>query len=318
MPATIIGIFVGLILVASPRLFNVDIIALDIRFFQVLEKNQLDNIVVGVILVFVGIAVDRATESRRSAKAIRGAQGCLEEAIVQFVETMAQALDARDQYTAGHSERVSVNSSVIAKAMGLASNDVEIIRIGGRLHDIGKIGTSDAVLQKPGKLTEDEYRLIKLHPQIGKRILEGVERFQDYLPMVELHHEDNDGGGYPYGLKGESVPLGARIVHVADVFDAITSNRAYRRAMSKEDVLAIMTNGSGKQFDPTVLAVFLGKLRQGALVQAVLEVDVGREHLPNPRNLLPCGQLGVLGQGARADDCVVSGSVGTNQVTRRL
>jgi putative two-component system response regulator len=84
------------------------------------------------------------------------------------------------------------------------------------------------VLQKPGKLTKDEYDLVKLHPQIGKRILEGVERFQDYLPIVELHHEDNDGGGYPYGLKGESVPLGARIVHVADV-------------------LAIMTNGSGKQ-----------------------------------------------------------------------
>jgi HD-GYP domain-containing protein (c-di-GMP phosphodiesterase class II) len=273
MPATIVGFSFAVILVASPLIFNIDIIELEIKFLQVLEKNHLDNILVGLILVFVGIAVDRAAEFRRSSKAIQESQQHLEDAVLQFVESMAQALDARDQYTAGHSERVSVNSSSIAEAMGLASDQVEIIRIGGRLHDIGKIGIPDTVLQKPGNLTSEEYALIKLHPQIGKKILERVERFQDYLPIVELHHEDNNGGGYPYGLKGESVPLGARIVHVADVFDALTSDRAYRKAMSREDVLAIMTKGAGKQFDPAVLAVFLDTLKKGTLVQAVLQVD---------------------------------------------
>lgn len=273
MPATIVGFSLAVILVASSLIFNIDIIELEIKFLQVLEKDHLDNILVGLILVFVGIAVDRAAEFRRSRKAIQESQQHLEEAVLQFVETMAQALDARDKYTAGHSERVSVNSCSIAAAMGLASNQVEIIRIGGRLHDIGKIGIPDTVLQKPGKLTSEEYALIKLHPQIGKRILKRVERFQDYLPIVELHHEDHDGGGYPYGLTGESVPLGARIVHVADVFDAISSDRAYRKAMSREDVLAIMTKEAGKQFDPAVLAVFLDTLKKGTLVQAVLQVD---------------------------------------------
>lgn len=275
MPATIVGFSFAVILVASPLLFNVDIIDLDIKFLQILEKDHLDNILVGLILIFVGIGIDRAAELRRSNKAIQESQQHLEDAVLQFVETMAQALDARDKYTAGHSERVSINSSAIAEAMGIASNQVEIIRIGARLHDIGKIGIPDSVLQKPGKLTSEEYALIKLHPQIGKKILERVDRFQDYLPIVELHHEDNNGGGYPHGLKGESVPLGARIVHVADVFDAITSDRAYRKAMSREDVLAIMTKGAGKQFDPAVLAVFLETLKKGTLVQAVLQGDAG-------------------------------------------
>jgi HD-GYP domain-containing protein (c-di-GMP phosphodiesterase class II) len=187
---------------------------------------------------------------------------------------MAQALDARDKYTAGHSDRVSINSTVIAEAMRLAPEEIEIIRIGARLHDIGKIGIPDTVLQKPGKLTEDEYALIRLHPQIGKKILEKVERLQKYLPIVELHHEDYDGGGYPYGLHGQSVPVGVRIVHVVDVFDAITSDRAYRKARSREDMVAIMSSESGKQFDPAVLAAFLDTLNKGKLVQAVLDAEV--------------------------------------------
>ena len=276
MPATIAGVFLAFILVSSPFLFNVDIVELDIKVLQKLENNHLDNILIGLILIFVGIGVDRAVEFRRSAKAIQESQWHLEKAVLQFVETMAQALDARDKYTAGHSNRVSANSTAIAEAMGLAPKEVQTIRIGARLHDIGKIGIPDAVLQKPGKLTEEERTLIKLHPEIGKRILGEVDRFQDYLPIVELHHEDHDGGGYPYGLKGESVPLGARIVHVADVFDAITSNRAYRKAMSKSEMLAIMTKGAGNQFDEAVLAVFLDVLNQGKLVQAALDNADGR------------------------------------------
>ena len=274
MPATIVGFFVATILVATPLLFNIDIIQVKIRFLDVLVRDRLDDIIVGVFLIFVGIAIDRAMEFRRSAKILQESKNHLEEAVLQFVETMAQALDARDKYTAGHSDRVSINSTVIAEAMRLAPEEIEIIRIGARLHDIGKIGIPDTVLQKPGKLTEDEYALIRLHPQIGKKILEKVERLQKYLPIVELHHEDYDGGGYPYGLNGQSVPVGVRIVHVVDVFDAITSDRAYRKARSREDMVAIMSSESGKQFDPAVLAAFLETLNKGKLVQAVLDAEV--------------------------------------------
>jgi HD-GYP domain-containing protein (c-di-GMP phosphodiesterase class II) len=274
MPATIVGFFVATILVATPLLFNIDIIQVKIRFLDVLVRDRLDDMIVGVFLIFVGIAIDRAMEFRRSAKILQESKNHLEEAVLQFVETMAQALDARDKYTAGHSDRVSINSTVIAEAMRLAPEEIEIIRIGARLHDIGKIGIPDTVLQKPGKLTEDEYALIRLHPQIGKKILEKVERLQKYLPIVELHHEDYDGGGYPYGLHGQSVPVGVRIVHVVDVFDAITSDRAYRKARSREDMVAIMSSESGQQFDPAVLAAFLDTLNKGKLVQAVLDAEV--------------------------------------------
>ncbi len=187
-------------------------------------------------------------EVNRLAQALNNAAGHLETTTLEFVETMAQALDARDPYTAGHSNRVSVNSTAIAEVMGLTAEEVRIIRIGAKLHDIGKIGVPDAVLQKPGRLTREEYDIIKLHPQIGKRILEKSGQFSEYLPIVELHHEDYNGGGYPYGLKGDEVPLGVRIVHVADVYDAITSHRAYRQAMSEEQWTAIMMEGSGKMF----------------------------------------------------------------------
>jgi putative nucleotidyltransferase with HDIG domain len=210
------------------------------------------------------------TEVNLLAEAFNHAADRLEKTTLEFVETMAQALDARDPYTAGHSNRVSANSTTVAEWLGLPPEEVTIIRIGAQLHDIGKIGVPDAVLQKPGKLTEEEYNLIKLHPQIGKRILEKSGQFQDYLPIVELHHEDFAGTGYPYGLKGDGIPLGVRIVHVADVYDAITSNRAYRKAMPEEKVMRILQEGSGKQFDPTVLAAFLEVLRQRRILDMLL------------------------------------------------
>jgi HD-GYP domain-containing protein (c-di-GMP phosphodiesterase class II) len=133
-----------------------------------------------------------------------------------------------------------------------------------------KIGVPDTVLQKRGPLNDEEFRLIKLHPQIGNRILEKVGSFQDYLPIVELHHEDYDGRGYPYGLTGEQVPLGVRIVHVADVFDAVSSDRAYRAAMPPQQVLEILTRGSGTQFDPAVINVFLKLLRDRKTLDRLL------------------------------------------------
>jgi HD-GYP domain-containing protein (c-di-GMP phosphodiesterase class II) len=206
-----------------------------------------------------------------AAEAILESQERLQNATLEFIETMAQALDARDTYTAGHSNRVAMNSVSIAQVMGLPPEQIEIIRVGAKLHDIGKIGVPDAVLQKPGRLTDEEYELIKMHPTIGKKILEKAQPFRQYLPIVELHHEDWDGGGYPYGLKGEEIPLNVRIVHVADVYDAITSDRAYRKAMSRERVMQILNDGAGTLFDPVVLRAFLTVLQQRETLQQLLD-----------------------------------------------
>jgi HD-GYP domain-containing protein (c-di-GMP phosphodiesterase class II) len=187
---------------------------------------------------------------------------------IEFVETMAHALDARDPYTAGHSNRVRDYATAIATAMQLPAEEIEVIRVGAQLHDIGKIGIPDAVLQKPGYLTPEEYELVKLHPQIGKRILERVAQFKKYLPIVELHHEDQEGRGYPYGLKGHEVPLAVRIVHVADVFDAITTDRSYRQAMSTRRAHEILELSSGTQFDPEVVRVFSGILAERSVIES--------------------------------------------------
>lgn len=196
------------------------------------------------------------THYNRAAAAVRAAGENLETAYVEFVWSLANALDARDPYTAGHSRRVSHLSCTIASAMHLPPEDVRRLRIGALLHDIGKIGISDAVLQKPGQLTEEEFAIIKQHPVIGRRILEGVQGFAAYLPSVELHHENWDGSGYPWGHSGEQTPLDARIIHVADAYDAMTSNRSYRRGMTYERATSILIECAGTQFDPHIVDVF--------------------------------------------------------------
>ena len=204
-----------------------------------------------------------AASLNEAATVVEQSKQQLNQAYIEFLETMAQALDARDPYTAGHSNRVRDYAIAIASAMQLPPEEIEIIRVGAQLHDIGKIGIPDDVLQKAGFLTPEEYELVKLHPQIGKRILERVAQFDKYLPIVELHHEDQDGGGYPYGLKGQDIPLAVRIVHVADVFDALTSNRAYRLAMPLPTALEMIEICSGAQFDPEVVRTFSAIVRAG-------------------------------------------------------
>jgi HD-GYP domain-containing protein (c-di-GMP phosphodiesterase class II) len=213
----------------------------------------------------------------RAAAAIREARQNLHRAYVEFVGSLASALDARDRYTAGHSRRVSELSCAIARAMHLAPQELEDIRIGALLHDIGKIGIGDSVLQKPGKLTNEEFALVQQHPTIGRRILEGVQGFQDYLSIVELHHENWNGTGYPWGLRAEATPLGARIVHVADAYDAMTSDRPYRRGMSLEQAIHVLRQYAGTQFDPTIVPLFVNLM---AFVQESPSAAVsGRVHV---------------------------------------
>jgi HD-GYP domain-containing protein (c-di-GMP phosphodiesterase class II) len=198
----------------------------------------------------------------RAAVSVRAAGEDLESAYLEFVGSLANALDARDQYTSGHSRRVSELSCATAAAMQLDAADVERIRIGALLHDIGKIGISDSVLQKPGKLTVEEFALVKEHPVIGRRILEGVQGFAPFLPAVELHHENWNGTGYPRGQEGEQTPVDARIIHVADAYDAMTTDRSYRFGMTHERAISILIEFAGIQFDPRIVDVFINLPRE--------------------------------------------------------
>jgi putative nucleotidyltransferase with HDIG domain len=176
------------------------------------------------------------------------------------IRALAAALDARDPYTAGHSERVSILSVLMGRQMQLAPAELDVLRLGALLHDIGKIGVSDDVLRKPGALTAEEFEQIKRHPGLGARILRQVPFLTPHLPIVELHHERPDGRGYPFGLRADDIPLAARIVHVADAFDAITSARAYRRARERGEAVAELRRYSGTQFDPASVDALVAAL----------------------------------------------------------
>jgi HD-GYP domain-containing protein (c-di-GMP phosphodiesterase class II) len=180
-----------------------------------------------------------------------------ESLTVGVVKALVSAIDARDSYTHGHSERVAWTARRIAQAMEIGFDECEQIYITGLLHDIGKIGVRDEVLRKPGRLTPEEFEEIQKHPEIGFSILEGLNRMEYMLPGVLYHHERMDGKGYPDGLVGDDIPLDAKILAVADAWDAMTSSRPYRNAMSREQALAIMRDGAGQQWDETVVEFFL-------------------------------------------------------------
>jgi putative nucleotidyltransferase with HDIG domain len=185
------------------------------------------------------------------------AEQATEAAYVAAIKGLAAALDARDPYTAGHSERVSALSVMIGRQMALGQADIEVLRLGALLHDIGKIGIRDKVLSKIGPLTSEEFEIIKTHPTVGAHILRQIPFLNAHVSIVELHHEQPDGRGYPHGLLGDATPLLARIVHVADAFDAMTSARAYRTAQGEAHALGEMRLHGGTQFDAEVVTAFV-------------------------------------------------------------
>lgn len=199
--------------------------------------------------------LDTLTETFNALMAsVAIAEAQTEAAYTGAIRALAAALDARDPYTAGHSERVSVLSVAIGREIGLPAEDLEVLRLGALLHDIGKIGVPDQVLRKPGSLTPAEYDVIKEHPALGARILRSVPFLFRHLPIVELHHERPDGRGYPRGLRDEDIPLPARIVHVADAYDAMTSARAYRGALPPGVALREIWRCAGTEFHADVVA----------------------------------------------------------------
>jgi HD-GYP domain-containing protein (c-di-GMP phosphodiesterase class II) len=189
-------------------------------------------------------------------------------AFVGTVRALSGAIDAKDRYTRGHSDRVAMLSEQLAIASGYSVEDAKRVRLCGILHDVGKIGVPEAVLCKNGRLTDEEFELIKLHPGLGADMLKDLPSLQDIIPGVMHHHERWDGRGYPHGLAGEDIPELGRILALADTFDAMSSNRAYRAAMPREKVLAEIERCSGSQFEPRLAELFL-KLDFAAYDEAV-------------------------------------------------
>jgi putative nucleotidyltransferase with HDIG domain len=185
------------------------------------------------------------------------AEGELRTLFKELVLAFANALDAKSPWTMGHSERVAFFALAIAKEMQFVEYDMEMLKIGCLLHDIGKLGTYDVILEKTEPLTEKEWELIKMHPAKGAEILNPVGQLRKVIPIIKYHHERFDGAGYPEGLKGRDIPLAARILCVADTFDSLIADRPYKRAMGREQAFAHIKQQAGMQFDPDVVKVFL-------------------------------------------------------------
>jgi len=194
---------------------------------------------------------------------------------------LCQAVETKDFYTRGHSERVARGSAMIAQEVGMRSSRVEAIRYAGMLHDVGKLGVPTTVLQKSGPLTEEEFAAIQLHPMRGLEIVREIGFLDEALAGIMHHHERMDGLGYPMGLAGDEIPEFARVIAVADAFDAMTSNRSYRGARSIEDAVADLRRWSGTQFDPALVDAFVAALSKAGW------------HQPRPARLQPADDVTV-------------------------
>jgi len=206
-----------------------------------------DTGIFGVILFLIPLLV-----ARRSFQLYMD----MRQAYVETIESLAATIDAKDRYTRGHSERVARYTVALARQMGLLEDQIDVLRSLALLHDTGKIGVSEDILNKPGRLDDEEFTVMQRHPQIGADIIKGIKVLKEGYETILHHHERWDGKGYPEGLSGKDIPLGARIIAVADSFDAMTSDRPYRPAMSPEKAFEEITAAAGTQFDPAVVAAF--------------------------------------------------------------
>jgi HD-GYP domain-containing protein (c-di-GMP phosphodiesterase class II) len=194
---------------------------------------------------------------------LQGAAEDNRQLFVGTVKSLAAAIDGKDPYTRGHSERVSRFSVAIAQRLGLSEEEVEKIRISALLHDVGKIGIDDKILKKPAALTDEEFEIMKKHPQKGFKIMSHIPAMKEFLPGMYMHHEMVNGQGYPQGLKADQIPLMARIVAVADTFDAMTTDRPYQQAMKFEDAIVRIESFVGTRYDSEVVAAFVAACREG-------------------------------------------------------
>ncbi len=235
---------------------------------QCMKQGAYDYITKPFNLDEVILSIGRALEKRRLELENKEYQQHLEEKVAEqakkirasflgAIMALAYALEAKDKYTSGHSQRVADISVAIAKRMGLPQESVDKVKLAGLVHDIGKIGVMESVLNKPGSLTDEEFQHIQKHPEIGERILTPVADDEEILRLVRNHHEYYDGNGYPDGLTSGQIALGARILAIADAYEAMTSERPYRKAMNDKAASAEIERGKGTQFDPEIADAFL-------------------------------------------------------------
>ncbi len=204
------------------------------------------------------------------------------------IQMLAGAVDEKDPYTRGHSDRVTRYSLQLAREMQLDEDFLQVLRISAQLHDVGKIGIEDHILKKPGALTPEEFEVMKTHTTKGANLLRPVTQLKDMLPGIELHHESLDGRGYPYGLKGDEIPLLARVIAVADTFDALTTNRPYQRAYEPKEALKIIHSLAGKRLDPQAVAAITAVYERGEIrVQRLRSVMMQPPPTPVPEAPVP-------------------------------
>jgi len=264
------------------------------RAIEALRLGAYDFLIKPVNLDLLVLSVRKALEKKRLVEEVEAYHNRLEHLVEErtaklqqayriltrsrtdLVHVLAKAIDVRDPYTRGHSDRVKTMSVEMARHLGFSEERLGSLEDGALLHDIGKIGIRDEILQKPGILNPQEVRTIREHPKIGVQIVEGIEFFRDKIPMIRHHHEHFDGSGYPDRLAGEGIPLEARIIAVPDAFDAMTSLRPNCRPRPLEDILAELTKGRGSHFDPTLLDLFLSK--RVYQIQPVTDGAVKRKH----------------------------------------
>lgn len=215
--------------------------------------------------------VEQSLELERRNVELQGAISTINTNIEYTLRMLVKAIEAKDPYTAGHSERVMQFSVLLGRAMGLSADELRLLERGALVHDIGKIGIPDAILTKPDKLTNEEFEIVKRHPDIGYQMLRDIPIFEECLPIIRHHHEKLDGTGYPLGLRGEELSMSVRICTVADIFDALTSSRSYRVGMSDEKALSILTEEAIKGFvDPDIVAVLADMVRDPSKAVSIL------------------------------------------------
>lgn len=229
-----------------------------IKYFLSIEQSGIKFraliLLAPLVLTIISYLInERAKLFKKTILGEKKLRSLLDELIIAF----ANAIDAKSPWTRGHSERVTSYALSIAKEMGVGENEREILKIASLLHDIGKLGTYDVVLDKAGPLTQEEWQLVKMHPEKGADILKPIKHLQEIIPIIKHHHERIDGKGYPDGLKDKEIPLLAKILCLADSFDAMTAERPYKPARSREDAISEIKHAKGTQFDSDVVNAFL-------------------------------------------------------------